>query len=261
MKKILALLLLLSYGAFAQTDDKAIIIGKREKIQSKLLSEERPFSVYLPKGYENVAARPDGYPVAYLLDGDDHFHSVTGVVQFLGSYSRIIPEMIVVAIPNTDRTRDLTPTNTLTMNGTQHDWLKTSGGNNTFLKFIQTELIPHMESTYRTKPLRIFIGHSFGGIAVINALYTMPETFNAYISIDPSLWWDDQVLLKKAKSYFLKADLKGKSLFISQANTLSPRDTANSHFESIREFATLLETRNKSGIRAAHTMPLRRKNY
>ncbi len=198
MKNILILTLLVPLFATAQNESTAITIGKRETIQSKLLNESRQFSVYLPQGYENVAARPEGYPVIYLLDGDDHFHSVTGVVQFLGSYSRIIPEMIVVAIPNTDRTRDLTPTRTEMMNGTRQDWLKTSGGNDTFLKFIQTELIPHIESTYRTKPFRIFIGHSFGGIAVINALYTMPETFNAYVSIDPSLWWDDKVLLKKA---------------------------------------------------------------
>jgi predicted alpha/beta superfamily hydrolase len=249
MRKILTLVLLVSNYAFGQTADNAITIGKRESLQSKLLNETRSFSVYLPRGYENIAARPEGYPVIYLLDGDDHFHSVSGLVQFLGSYSRIIPEMIVVAIPNTDRTRDLTPTHTQMMNGAGQDLLKTSGGNDTFLKFIQTELIPHIELTYRTKPLRIFIGHSLGGIAVINALYTMPETFNAYISIDPSLWWDDQVLLKKAKNHFLRADLKGKSLFISQANTLSPGDTANNHFESIREFATLLETRNKSGLR------------
>ena len=249
MNKVSILILFVPFAVLGQTNDTNISIGKRESIDSKLLHETRPYSVYLPRGYENIAARPEGYPVIYLLDGDDHFHSVTGLVQFLGSYSRIIPEMIVVAIPNTDRTRDLTPTHVEMMNGTKHDWLKTSGGNDTFLKFIQTELIPKVESTYRTKPFRIFIGHSLGGIAVINALYTMPETFNAYISIDPSLWWDEKVLLKKAHSHFLSTKLNGKTLFISQANTLSPKDTVNDHFESIREFATLLETRNQSGLR------------
>lgn len=248
MKKIIIILLVCATGiVFGQTRDNRITIGTKDSLYSKILKENRDYFVYLPKGYETKAL--DGYPVIYLLDGNDHFHSVSGLVQFLGSYSQMIPEMIVIAIPNTDRTRDLTPTHTTKMNGVEQDWLKTSGGNDAFLKFIQTELIPEVETKYRTKPYRIFIGHSFGGITAINALYIMPQTFNAYIAVDPSLWYDDQVLLKKARSYFIKTNLKGKALFISKANTLSPRDTFNNHFESISEFATLLETRNHSGLR------------
>ena len=250
MKNIFTLLLVcLVFLSYSQPSDSRTTIGHTDSVASVILKETRKYYVYVPGSYNSLTAKNETYPVIYLLDGNDHFHSVSGLVQFLGSYSHTMPEMIVVAIPNTDRTRDLTPTNTTTMNGKEYDWLKTSGGNDAFLKFIQTELIPKIESKYRTKPYRIFIGHSFGGIAVINALYTMPQTFNAYISIDPSLWWDDKVLLKKARSYFLTANLKGKSLFISKANTLSVRDTVNNHFESISEFATLLETRNHSGLR------------
>jgi predicted alpha/beta superfamily hydrolase len=165
--------------------------------------------------------------------------------------TRVIPDMIVVAIPNTDRTRDLTPSHATNDNtGNELAFLKSSGGGSRFLDFLKKELIPHIDSNYRTMPYRILVGHSFGGITVINALYTMPETFNAYIAIDPSLWWDHQLLLKKARSFFQHASLNTKALFVSQANTLVAGDTTvNDHFESIREFATLLETRNHSGIR------------
>jgi predicted alpha/beta superfamily hydrolase len=194
------------------------------------------------------------YPVLYLLDGDAHFNSVSGLVEILGggiNGTHVIPDMIVIAIPNTDRTRDLTPTHTLLdFQNNQQDFFKTSGGNNNFLHFIKDELIPHIDSSFRTMPYRVFVGHSFGGITVINALYTIPETFNAYIAIDPSLWWDHQVLLEKAKTYFLHANLKGKALYLAQANTLVTGDTSvNTHFESIKSFATLLETRNRSGLR------------
>ena len=122
--------------------------------------------------------------------------------------------MIVVAIPNTDRTRDLTPTHVNKgPDGKELPFLKTSGGMTNFFKFLETELIPHVDSNYHTTSYRMFVGHSFGGIAVINALYTIPETFNSYIAIDPSLWYDNQLLLKKAKDYFSKADLKNKALF------------------------------------------------
>ncbi len=192
------------------------------------------------------------YPVLYLLDGDAHFHSVSGLIQILGTGingTTVLPEMIVVAIPNTDRTRDLTPSHTTLQMGVEKSWLATSGGGDNFLKFMKNELIPHIDSAYRTAPYRVFVGHSFGGIAVIEALYTIPQTFNAYVSIEPSLWWDQQLLLKKAKTYFYNTDLTGKSLFIAQANTVQVGDTSlNQHFESIKEFATLLTTRNQSGI-------------
>jgi predicted alpha/beta superfamily hydrolase len=160
--------------------------------------------------------------------------------------------MIVVAINNTQRTRDLTPTHSTKMDGKDHDFLKNTGGGTAFLNFIKSELIPRIESQYRTMPYRIFTGHSFGGITVLNALYTMPQMFNAYIAIDPSVWWDDKLLLKKAKDHFLTTDLKERALFVSQANTLSEQDTINDHFEAIREFATFLESRNRSGMRWAY---------
>jgi predicted alpha/beta superfamily hydrolase len=255
MKKLFPLLLIcVPLLVAAQSSDSLIVIGRKDSIYSATLKEMRRYWVHLPANYNDGFFQPAKYPVLYLLDGDAHFSSVTGLVEILGSGingTHVIPDMIVVAIPNTDRTRDLTPTYITKDNqGKEQDFLKNSGGNDKFLKFIKNELIPHIDSTYRTMPYRVFVGHSFGGITVINALYTIPETFNAYISIDPSLWWDKHVLLEKAKEYFLHANLAGKALYVGQANTIVNGDTSiNEHFESIKEFATLLETRNHSGLK------------
>jgi predicted alpha/beta superfamily hydrolase len=175
------------------------------------------------------------------------------LIQILGTGVNgtfVIPEMIVVGIPNTDRTRDLTPSHAETMNGEVRDFLKSSGGGNEFLKFISTELIPHIEKSYPTHPYRVLVGHSFGGIAAINALYTMPDTFDAYVAIDPSLWWDQRMLLKKADSIFSTRKLENKYFFLSQANTLGPGESTNDHFGAIKEYVKLLESpSNTSGIR------------
>ena len=97
------------------------------------------------------------------------------------------------------------------------------------------------------------MGHSFGGISVIDALYTMPETFNAYIAIDPSLWWDNRLLLRQAQDRFSKPGLARRTLFVGQANTITPGDTAlNVHFNAIIQFNSILETFNKSGLRYAY---------
>jgi tetratricopeptide (TPR) repeat protein len=43
--------------------------------------------------------------------------------------------------------------------------------------------------------------------------------------------------------------LHGRTLYLAQATSLRSWDKSNPHFEAIKEFATVLETRNKSGLR------------
>ena len=62
----------------------SLTIGTVDSVYSKAIKEQRPYLVYLPavvQGHDVHAAR---YPVLYLLDGDAHFHSVTGLLQILG---------------------------------------------------------------------------------------------------------------------------------------------------------------------------------
>src|SRR5436190_2551397 len=133
------IVLLLPVFAMAQSDN-SITIGKIDSVWSGTLKESRKYLVYTPPSYNNSIFLPQKYPVLYLLDGDAHFHSVTGLLQYLstginGNY--VFPEMIVTAIPNTDRTRDLTPTNIAKgPDGKEQPFLRTSGGNANFLKFV-----------------------------------------------------------------------------------------------------------------------------
>jgi len=234
---------------------QAVRIGVVDSIWSGTLDEHRPYLMYTPPSYTDTTNTPQSYPVLYLLDGDAHFHSVSGLIQILGTGVNgtfVVPEMIVVAIPNTDRTRDLTPTQaTVGLNGDPlPPGMGTSGGNAAFFSFLQDELIPHIESEFRTIPYRVFVGHSLGGITTINALYTIPETFDAYVAIDPSLWWDDSTLLRQAKEYFTTAQLQGKALYVAQANTLQPDSIeTNAHFSAITKFDALMRSYPQSGIR------------
>jgi predicted alpha/beta superfamily hydrolase len=233
--------------------ESAVDIGQVDSLQSAALDEARPFLVYTPPSYEGSVEAGQRYPVLYLLDGDAHFHSVTGLIQALGTGvngTYVLPEMIVVAIPNTNRTRDLTPTNTmLGFTGDTVPAFEASGGNPAFFEFLTDELIPHIDAAYRTMPYRVFVGHSFGGITTLNALYEIPEAFDAYVAIDPSLWWDRQVLLKKARDYFETARLEGKALYVAQANTFNPDTTVNLHADAISRFDAVMRAYDRSGIR------------
>jgi len=208
-------------GQVLATDDK-IVIGERHSLYSDVLEEDREYLVYLPASYDNDTFTEQAYPVLYLLDGDGHFHSASGVVQFLSegmNGTRRIPELIIVAIPNTDRTRDLTPTHTMIgYDGEEAEFLANSGGGDDFLRFIEEELFPEIEDEYRTLPHRTLVGHSFGGLLALHALVNSPDRFDHYIAIDPSLWWDDQQLVEQARDVFQADHGRRASVYISLAN-------------------------------------------
>ncbi len=79
---------------------------------------------------------------------------------------------------------------------------------------MENDLIPYLDSKYPTAHSRIFSGHSLGGLAVVNTFFNHTNLFNAYIALDPSLWWDQQKWIKKYESEISKHDFKNKSLFV-----------------------------------------------
>jgi uncharacterized protein len=124
--------------------------------------------------------------------------------------------MIVVAITNTDRTRDLTPTKASpNPNGKE---TPTGGGADKFLQFIETELIPQVEKTYRTQPYRIFAGHSLGGLLAVHAFTAKNDLFNAYIAVSPSLWWDNQLAVQKMEEFLKGRKELNRTLFVTLGN-------------------------------------------
>jgi predicted alpha/beta superfamily hydrolase len=81
-----------------------------------------------------------------------------------------------------------------------------------FLSFVAGELVPYIEKNYRTRPYRLLVGHSFGGLFAVYAMIARPRLFNAYIAADPSLYWNNQAVVERAETFFanskeLQADL------------------------------------------------------
>jgi uncharacterized protein len=178
-------------------------------VHSSILNEDRVIWVRTPIGYDRGE---DRYPVLYITDAPGP------IIDFLVDNDEM-PPLIVVGITNTDRVRDLTPTHADVKHsdGTVEPY-PTSGGSDHFLDFIQTELFPEIDKRYRTEPIRIFVGHSLGGLLAVHILVNRPEMFQAYIAVSPSLWWDDQHTLHQAQAFFAAhAELK-KTLFFSLAH-------------------------------------------
>lgn len=141
-------------SGYSQTQNNNIIIGSIDTVHSSILNENRPIWVHVPGSTQNNIYSPTRYPVIYLLDGDGHFDYLVGMMHQLSKINgnTICPEMIVVGIPNTDRTRDLTPTHMNPTAQIDSNFVKTSGGGEKFISFMEKELIPHIDSLYPTAP-------------------------------------------------------------------------------------------------------------
>ncbi|MBV8389206.1 MAG: hypothetical protein JO080_05345 [Mucilaginibacter sp.] len=217
MKRILLfILLLVGLSAYAQKDNR-IVIGTVDTIYSKALNEKRSIQVHVPEGDKN-----QHYPVLYILDGEEHFQSAVAISEQL---SGLIPPMIVVGIDNmghSSRERDLTPTKVNSSALVNDGDARLSGGGENFFRFMEKELIPYIDSKYPTASYRMISGHSLGGLAVVNAFFNHTNLFNSYITLDPSIWWDQQKWIKKCEGEMSKHDFKNKSLFVGIANNIPP---------------------------------------
>jgi len=240
----IGMLLVLWYTTGSSQSKDLVSIGQPDSIYSKILNEERTIWVQVPESANAQTNHPNKYPVVYVLDGGVHFLSVCAVINQLSPGS--IPEMIVVGIANSEnRTRDLTPTKVKEARGSSA-WVKESGGGERFTDFIAEELLPYIDATYPTANNKTFVGHSFGGLLVVNTLLHRPELFNNYIAIDPSLWWDNEVLTRDITATLAGEAYKNKSLFLSISNPLPP--------DTEKDINVLLKdtSMNTEGLRATH---------
>lgn len=225
----------MSYGQ----NEKDIIIGKRFTIKSEILNSDREISVYLPNSYYDN--NYINYPVLYLLDGRKFFNSFSGVITQLSSdASPQIPEMIVIGITSQNRVKDSSPTNSLIgYTKEKEKGLEVSGGADDFLEFIQKELIPFVEKNYRTNSYRTFVGYSFTGLPVLQALFSIPETFNSYLVIDFSAWWDNEIMIQRFKKFSKEYKESKRDIFFTTVDRVSNNvypEAYNAGWNFIQEF-------------------------
>lgn len=189
------------------------VIGETRQLQSTVLGQERLLNIALPLGYHpDSAAR---YPVIYLLDGsaDEDFIHLAGLAQFAAfPWIEWLPPSIVVGIANVDRKHDLTFPTTV---ATDVEKFPTTGGSAAFLRFIGDELIPFIDSAYRTSGQRTLIGQSLGGLFTTEALFTRPALFARYVIVSPSLWWDHESLLDRQPAFARDSALAPEQVFIA----------------------------------------------
>jgi predicted alpha/beta superfamily hydrolase len=225
-KVLLVLCIMIHSGVVnAQNQSEINLLGEQTTLKSGFLGENVKLIIYLPENYHKSNKK---YSVLYLLDGGFFINQAASAVQFLSNcpyiQKNLIPEFIVIGIETSDRNRDFTPTHMSVYEGME---FPTSGGANTFFNFLKSELMPFVEKEYRTKPHRVLAGWSLGGLFTIHSYLTHPDDFTAYLAISPSLWWDNQIVVKQAESLIAADKLPDKKLTVT-LGSLERGDMPNS---------------------------------
>ncbi len=238
--KLLIVLYLLSFPNYAQN---TINIGKTATIHSEILNEDRKLEIYLPKSY---GKSDKTYPVLYLLDSFYNFSHAVGTVEYL-FLNQLIPEMIIVGIRNTRRNRDLTPYSP-ELSKKHQERLGLTGGADKFIDFLDKELIPHVERTYRAAPYRTIVGHSLGGLFNVYTFFKKPELFNSYITISPSLWYPNELISKEFKNVFIDSLEPNRTFYLTLANENSGSMRGNV-LKLSGEFKNYINTHKEANLR------------
>ena len=180
-------------------------------IRSAILDEDRSLVIHLPRNYSTDTAQR--YPVMYVLDGTSQDGHTADKLTVL-SDAELVPAAIVVGLPNTrgNRERDQTPP---FMRRDVNDEKSLFGAGDKFLAFIEKELIPFIDSHYRTSGYRTLSGNSRGGLFVLYSLFEKPDLFQARFCYSTPVWRFENLMVNKMNEFLVRtANLKG-FLFVS----------------------------------------------
>lgn len=194
--------------------------GFSVSLKSTILGESRTIFIHLPDDYEDSHG---SYPVLYRLDGSQKL--VRNTVSTIGRLSQEMenkPGMIVVAIENINRGKDMWPTHN------RHYPESLPLGSVDFLAFIEKELIPYIDTHYRTNRNRIICGQSLSAVFTLYTFLSKPYLFDSFIACSGA-FPDCEPFFKELshRAFQQPGQFKGKKLFITHGlkDPLDPEGT------------------------------------
>jgi len=163
---------------------------------------------------------PESTRALYVLDGNLYFASAVEAAHAAPAAEDAVIVGIASAEPHDDtraRLYDLTLPATDSVLATERlpgqfeITSKEVGGLDAFLATLENDIKPVVQSHVGAELThQALFGHSLGGLAVLHALFIRPEAFASYIASSPSIWWNEQAVLK-GEPAFAKAVTEGRA--------------------------------------------------
>lgn len=185
------------------------VLNNAQQFSLRAKSNGREYRIFVsaPAG----EAPAGGYPVIYTSDGNAMFPLLSSVANILRMHERSI--IVGIGYPGDGvfdpnrRYFDLTPPTPpevvrASVRAVEGRPAPETGGCETFYQFIEQELKPLIASRYKVDAQRqTLFGHSLGGLFVLNVLFKHPEAFQTYVAAAPSIWWNNQDILKSEPAF------------------------------------------------------------
>lgn len=204
------------HAQLADPEGEPIVVGSVHRIPSSVYGKEQILSVRLPRGYgENPQRR---YPVLFQVDGgpDQDFELLAGIAAE-AELSTSIEPFILIGVKTDDRYSQLTPAITRLpperLKANFGERMK-PGGADTFRAYLERDVIPWATARYRIDR-KILTAASLGGIFVLDTFLERPQLFDDYISLTPSLWWDDGRVVEEAAAKLARHGRSDRRLYLT----------------------------------------------
>lgn len=160
-------------------------------------------------------APASGHPVVYLIDGNLHFGIAVDTMRIQACWPDVRDAVIVgigyptdrVAEALTLRMDDLTTPLREPLASTP--WFRHMppavhgyGRMDDYLRMIDEEVKPRVAGIVATDPQdQTLMGHSLGGLTTLHALFRRTASFQHFVAIAPSIWWNEREVLAHEASF------------------------------------------------------------
>ncbi|ALJ38423.1 alpha/beta hydrolase [Azospirillum brasilense] len=219
MLRFAATVLLVVLSGFGVQSTQAQTVKEARKVESFDLRADRTgldYRVFLVHPAEPPP--PGGYPVIYMLDGNATVPMMERVIGANPQEPYGSAVIVGIGYPIDGpfdilrRYRDLTPPTPPEFIPPSRDGASIieTGGRDDFLTFVETQVIPAVETRLPIDPQRrTLFGHSLGGLFSLYVLYTKGDLFQTYVAADPAIWWNGQAILGEQAAFLERSKGEG----------------------------------------------------
>lgn len=177
-------------------------------VERQVTAGGRDYRIFV--AWPREAPPVNGFPIIYALDANASFATIVEAIRMRShrpDATGVRPAVVAgVAYPGDGpyervrRTYDYTQPGAAQADGGDGRAALEVGGGPAFLSFLLNDVTAiAAECAPIDRAHRAIIGHSLAGYFVLHTLVTSPDSFNTYVAISPSIWWDHDGLMDAVK--------------------------------------------------------------
>jgi predicted alpha/beta superfamily hydrolase len=208
-------------------------------IESEIYQTNRTITVYLPDLYFQDTTKE--FVVAYLFDGQfpPYLSMVSSMMEYYSQTEEAIP-MIIVAIHTEDRWKEFIPSASKELE--ENSQSKSSGYAHLLSNYLESEVMPFIDSNYRTLAFKLGIGHSLGGSFLLYEMFKPNSLFDGVIMASPNMILNEEQLVKEGQLFLQSSKESNAFIYVTAGDDNGGMES--SFKEAVEKFDRLVALEN-----------------